>query len=249
MSAQLIHGECMAAMAALPAASCDLVLNDPPYGTTANAWDKALDWRLFWRQLLRLGKPHALYIFFTAMPMAADILQANRAMFRYDLVWEKTLPVGFLNCSRAPLRKHEILLVFSGQGAKTYNPIRVKGKPYAVTSLKKQTTNYGKFNNAPYSRKSNDRYPTSILCYGRDQKNYQKSHPTAKPTALLQWLIRTYSNPGDLVLDPTMGGGSTGEACLLTGRRFVGIERDPDFFDMACARLGQSSRSMRTKPA
>ena len=226
-------------MKEIPDKSVDMILCDLPYGQTArNKWDVVIPFDNLWSQYERLIKPNGAIILFANGMFTADLLQSNRSLWRYNLVWEKTTPTGFLNANRMPLRKHEDICVFY-KSQPTYHPQKTSGHPRKVSTAlhkrnSKETTNYGEHGLHTYD--STERFPTSILCFKTDK---QKSalHPTQKPVALLEYLINTYTNGNDLVLDNCMGSGSTGVAALNLNRKFIGIELDTTYCGVAKERI------------
>lgn len=251
---QLFHGNCFDLLRSLPDASVDLVLTDPPYGTTNLPFDKqyrkrGLDWKSWWTEIHRVAKPTAIIVCFAAQPFTTDLINSNRKFFRYDCVWQKTAPVGFLSANVRPLRSHESLLIFCRQYGprrvrqgehfvrqvqSVYNPQFTEGTPYTHHYHASPATHYSATKALPSRRGDGRRYPTSVLTYGRDVPS---THPTAKPVELLKYLIRTFSHPGDMVLDPFTGGGSCGVSAAAEGRRFIGSEMDRVHFETARARV------------
>ena len=235
-------GDCMNWLKTLPEGSIDLVLTDPPFGRTNAAWDTAPDYAALFREVWRVLNPNGAAVFSSMFPIACDLVQASRKEFRYDLVWEKTTTTGFLNANRMPLRSHELLLVFYRK-LPVYHPQFSEGLPYFKRrEVGKASSLYGPkvMENGTYSGR---RFPKSVLTFphDKDRPNTKVSvfHPTQKPQSLLKYLIETYTNPGDTVLDPFMGSGSTGVAALATGRNFIGYELDKTFFETARKRLGE----------
>jgi DNA modification methylase len=242
VSLRLHEGNCFNHLASLPDASIDLMVTDPPYGTTALAFDQQrIDWAAWWGEVHRVCKPTAVMVCFAAQPFATDLINSNRKHFRYDIVWEKTNAVGFLSANVRPLRGHELMLVFCRQfGARrseaksVYNPQLTAGAPY-TRKPRPVPAHYHQRNTLdPGYENTGTRHPTSVLRVARDVPSL---HPTAKPVELLRWLVRSYSHPGQTVLDPFMGSGSTGAACAIEGRNFVGIELDAQYFAVASKRL------------
>jgi len=222
----------------VPDHSIDLILTDPPYGVTACAWDKAPDLTKMWTEFNRVIKPTGAIVLTATQPFATDVINANRRRFRYDLVWVKNMAVGFLNAKRMPLRQHEHILVFYGK-LPTYNPQMTPGKPYHRKAGKVYpSTIYRAVSKVEGA--SDQRYPTSVLPFSRDSGRGLK-HPTQKPLALFQWLIKTYSNVGETVLDPFMGSGTTAVAAHVEGRHFLGFETDLNYHRMALERLEKLS--------
>lgn len=221
----------------------DLIICDMPYGKTHNMWDSVLDLNAVWENIHKITKENAAIILFAQGIFYIDLVNSNRKEFRYDIVWDKVLPSGHLNARRMPLRTHEQLAVFYKK-LPTYNPQMTIGKPlHSVGSRHNvqivtgnSNNNYGKFVQNDNRVGSIDKFPTSIQ---RFQKPHSSLcvHPTAKPVELLQWLVLTYSNKGDTVLDFCMGSGSTGVACVNTERNFIGIELNKEYFDRAKERI------------
>lgn len=236
--AELLLGDCLERLREIPDGSVDLVLTDPPYGTTANDWDTALS--IPWNELNRITKPHAPIVLFSQLPFAVDVIAGNRKNYRYEWIWHKTCPVGYFIANRRPLRAHENILVFSADNKSTYNPQYWYSKPYRRENAAK-TSNYNNAVRIATDSPDGKRYPIDVLTYSRDQ-GY---HPTQKPVKLLEYLILTYTNAGETVLDFTMGSGSTGVACANTGREFIGIERDPKYFKIAQQRIEAASAQLR----
>ncbi len=209
----------------LPALSgIALILGDPPYGRTQLDWDIAVNWSHFWPVAYQVCTSHALQVLFSQQPMTTDLINSNRARYRYELVWPKTMPTGFLDANRRPLRAHEALQVFSARfEGTTYNPQKVPCKPRSIGRLGGKASHYG-----GHTRNLQDTYtdyhPTDVLPYFASGHGGKSDHETAKPLDLMLWLVMTYSNPGDLVVDPWMGSGPTLEACKRLGRRCIGIE-------------------------
>ena len=213
----------------------DAVITDPPYGLTDNDWDQAPPlsywWRLTWSLLKRTG----IAAVCSQQLFTTDLISSARRFWRYEIVWEKSIGVGFLSAKQRPLRAHEHVQIFARKMGGTYNPQMTEGKPYARASTKgRQSSNWGRYNPVA-SINQGVRYPRSLLRFSNAPRPGR--HPTAKPLELMEWLVATYTDPGDLVLDPYMGGCSTGAACLRLGRQFVGIEQDARYFQMATDRL------------
>lgn len=232
----LMRGDCLERMKEIPDGSVDLVLTDPPYGTTQNKWDSIVPLEPMWEQLKRVIKPNGVIVMFCQNTFTFKLGLSNEKMFRYTLVWEKTKAGGFLNANRMPLRAHEDILVFYRK-LPTYNPQFEAGKPY----VKKAVTNgdgdnYGKFDRVgQVNVNEGKRYPRSVIRFSND--NHGSLHPTQKPVALMEYLIKTYTNKGDTVLDFTIGSGTTGVACRNLNRKFIGIELDVDYFNIAKDRI------------
>jgi site-specific DNA-methyltransferase (adenine-specific) len=238
---KLYKGDCLELFKNIEDKSIDMILCDLPYEVTQNKKDIKIPFEPLWKNYERVIKDNGAIVLFAQGLFYIDLVNSNRKLFRYDIIWDKKLTTGFLNAKRMPLRQHEQIAVFYKK-LPTYNPQFKKGKPlhskgksYIDKDPKNQ--NYGKFEMTDDSRAgSTDKYPTSIF-------TFQKPHPsvavhrTEKPVDLLKELILTYTNPGELVLDNTMGSGSTGIAALEVGRRFIGIEMDKDDFKLASERI------------
>jgi len=237
MNFEMHHGDCIELMRALPDASVDMVLCDLPYGTTQNKWDSALPLPRLWNEYKRVCRGA---IVLTAQTPFDKVLGAsNLAMLRYEWVWEKTHPTGHLNAKRAPMKAHENVLVFYKKQP-TYNPIKTGGHVRkTATKRKDETQTYGLQSFSELGYDSTERYPRSVLKFASDKQRISL-HPTQKPVALMEYLIRTYTNEGDTVLDNTMGSGTTGVACANTGRRFVGMEMDVGYFEIASKRVAEA---------
>tara|TARA_R110000796_G_scaffold213722_5_gene329801 strand:- start:94 stop:825 length:732 start_codon:yes stop_codon:yes gene_type:complete len=238
----LYNDDCFNVFPKLKDKSIDLFVLDLPYGQTACKWDSCIDLTKMWVQIKRIMKPNAVILFYCTTKFGYKIIQSNEKWFRYDLIWKKSRKVGFLSANKMPLRQHENIYVFKDTGG-TYNPQKTKGKPYKCKQGK-QTNLYGieDKENVTTTNKG-DRHPTSIYpdtieTTILEHNNPVKSlHRTQKPTSLCEWLIKTYSNEGDTVMDFTMGSGTTGEACKNTKRKFIGVEMDKDIFKVAKDRL------------
>ena len=230
----IYNGDCIVGMKILPDNSVDMVLTDPPYGTTQNKWDTVVDMEAFWKEIKRVTKKNSAILIFTQMPFTATVVMANPKMFRYEWICEKHKPTGFLNANRMPLKAHENVLVFY-EKLPTYNPQMIQGKPhYRGGERKRTSTNYKLF--SPTYSISNEYYPRDVL-----KVNWKDSirglHPTQKPVSLCEYFIKTYSNEGDVILDPFIGSGTTAVAAVNTGRKYIGFEQDDNYFDIAQNRL------------
>lgn len=234
ISCTLMQGDCLTLMQSLPDASVDLILCDLPYGTTRNKWDSVIHLEEMWLQYKRICRGA---IVLTAQTPFDKVLGAsNLGMLRYEWIWEKSHPTGHLNAKRAPMKAHENILVFYDRQP-TYNPIKTSGHARkTATKRKDDTPSYGKqrFIELPYD--STERYPRSVQKFSSD-KQRSSLHPTQKPVALMEYLVRTYTNEGDTVLDNCMGSGTTGVACVNTSRRFIGMELDEKYFLIARDRI------------
>jgi len=233
----LLHGDCLELMPTLGDNCVDMVLVDLPYGQTSCAWDCEIDLTEMWVQLKRICKPNANIVFFCTTKFGYQLIKSNEKWFRYDLVWSKpSSNAGFANANRMPMRKHELIYVFANPlgNKKTYNPQMIEGKPYSRGVYKCDANTYGKIGAVAADNKGT-RHPSSII--ERNLTGEKRYHSTQKPLGLCEWLIKTYSNEGDVVLDFTMGSGSTIVAAKNTGREFIGIEMDEEIFKIAEERL------------
>lgn len=234
----LLQGDCLELMKDIPDKSIDLILCDLPYGTTRNKWDTVIPFDKLWAQYNRIIKDNGAIVLFSQMPFGASLIMSNPKMFRYEWIWEKEQGTGWLNAKKMPLKKHENILVFY-KHLPTYNP---QGLIELVSPVERQAknhehgSNYGANSQNSWSAQYTN-YPTDMLKYDRD-KNKKALHPTQKPVALLEYLVKTYTNEGDTVLDNCMGSGSTGVACKNTNREFIGMELDENYYKIACERLG-----------
>lgn len=238
MSWDLALADCHEWLETLPDGSVDLVCCDPPYHLTNLAFD-ALEvrWAELWPLIYRKCKPSAVQVMSSAQPFTTDLIVSNRKRFRYELIWPKTMATGHLNVHRRPLQSHEAIIVFSAsQGA--YNPQMGTGKPKGVmTKYATSTKHYGS-HKAVATVNNGERYPRTVLpSFSNGHGGVAVDHPTQKPLELLCYLVKTYSNPGDLVIDPFSGSGTTGAACILTGRDFKGCEISPEYHRVATRRL------------
>jgi site-specific DNA-methyltransferase (adenine-specific) len=239
----LIQGNCLEVMPTLPENSVDLVVCDPPYGTTTIKWDEILDFNEMWECYGKVVKPTGIIVLFGSQPFSAQLICSKLEWFRYELVWNKNKCGSPGLAKKRPMKVHENILVFSRKTGGTYNPQMEVGEPYSRTS--KNPEGYvGRKNDHGYGLKpvksfknGGTRYPKSILNISRDFSAQQQVHPTQKPVPLMEWLIKTYSNEGDVVLDNCMGSGPGGIAADRLGRNFVGIESDPRFFGVAKNRI------------
>ena len=245
MKIDLYNDDCFNILKDIPDGSVDFVLTDPPYGTTAIKWDNVLDFNKMWVELERITKPKANIIFFASQPFTSLLITSKLDWFKYELIWNKNKCGSPGLAKYRPNKVHENIVVFSRESGSTYNPIMEEGDAYERKTNNpngygtgKNTHGYGFGNKKSFGSKNNGtRYPKSILHASRNFSAQQTVHPTQKPTNVLNWLIMTYSNPNDVVLDFTMGSGSTGVSAKLTGRDFIGIELDKKYFNIAKGRI------------
>jgi len=239
---KLFLGDCLNILPSLPEKSVDLILTDPPFGLTNNAWDKIIPFGAMWEQLMKVAKPHAAIILFGAEPFTSKLICSNESMFKSRIIWRKNAPTGHLNAKKMPMRATEDICVFYDQQP-TYNPQKTTGhKPMAQWVHKSQTPVYGKTKQGHTGGGNTDRHPVDIVEFDvvmgfGTSADGKRLHPNQKPLALLEYLIKTYSNVGDTVLDFCMGSGSTGVAAKQTNRRFIGVESSKNYFEIAQARI------------
>lgn len=240
------QGDCLELMKDIPDGSIDMILCDLPYGQTArNKWDVVIPFEPLWEQYKRIIKENGAIVLFGNGMFTAELMLSNQSMWKYNIIWEKTQPTGFQNANRMPMRSHEDMCVFY-QKQPTYNPQKTSGHIRKVSTAEhkrnsKQSTNYREIKNHTYD--STERFPRSVWKYAKD---VQKSalHPTQKPVALLECLIKTYTNEGEVVLDNCMGSGSTCIATINTGRRYIGFELEQNYFDIAHQRIQQAKQGL-----
>ena len=236
MTYEIYNEDCLEGMKRIDSGAVDMILTDLPYGITDCAFDVRIPFEPMWEQFKRVTKRNAAIALFSQMPFGAELIMSNRKMFRYEIIWEKSLAVGFLNAKKMPLRCHENILLFY-QALPTYNPQMWKGKPYKYTFP--GSTNYNKATAVGKDNLNGMHYPRDVQ-YCPSLLGTGIIHPQQKPVDLLEYLIRTYTNEGELVLDATMGSGSTGVAAINTNRRFIGFETEQKFFDIARKRIDEA---------
>ena len=227
---KVIEGDCLDVLSLLPDNSIDMVLCDLPYGTTQNKWDSVIDLQKLWKLYSRVVKSNGAIVLTSQGVFTAKLIISNETDFRYKIIWEKSKPTNFLNSKKQPLRKHEDICVFYKKQP-VYNPQMTVGKPYTKGIRKKQGTgSYGDFKPILVESKDGFRYPTDIIYFktAESEGNGIVWHPTQKPVELGRYLIRTFTNVGDVVLDNTCGSGSFLVSAILENRNFVGIEKNHD---------------------
>lgn len=230
---KLACGDCLELMKNIPDGIVDMVLTDPPYGTTACKWDTVIPFDPMWEQLKRVTKKNAAIVLTASQPFTSALVMSNPKMFAYQWTWVKSKITGVLNAKRMPVRKHEQVLVFCDSKATgTYNAQELKPKG-TMTKQGGNSDNYGERNATEYLQEFTN-WPRDVLEIKSEGKTV---HPTQKPVALMEYLIKTYTNEGELVLDFTMGSGTTGVAAMNLGRKFIGIELDEKYFEIAKRRI------------
>lgn len=243
---RLMMGDCLERMAEIEDGSVDLVLTDPPYGTTACKWDAVIPFEPMWAHVWRVLKPNGAAVFTASQPFTSALVMSQADKFKYDWSWRKSNATGHLNAKKMPMRQHEDILIF-GSKKIDYNP-QMFNKPSprkAQRSVKSKgaygDVQEGVFREAPETMG----YPRSVIEFNTAYHAREAGlHPTQKPVALMEYLIRTYTNEGETVLDFTMGSGTTGVACSNTNRKFIGIERDETYFNIAQERIEEAQRRL-----
>jgi len=247
----LLHGDCLELMRDIPDCSIDMILADLPYGTTACKWDVVIPLEPLWEQYKRIIKSNGAIVLTASQPFTSALVMSNVKMFKYEWVWDKKRGANFANVKTQPFKEHENILVFS-KAKHTYNPIKIlrtekslkryndtasfkNNGTHNTTGIKRQTVNLEKYRN-----------PRSIIEFniGEEKRNGENNHPTKKPVALMEYLIKTYTNEGETVLDNVMGSGTTGIACMNTNRNFIGMELDDKYFAIAENRIKEHKQQL-----
>jgi len=230
----LLNGDCLELMKTIPDGSIDMILTDPPYGTTACKWDSVIDFDLMWLQLKRIIKPNGAIVLFGSEPFSSALRMSNIKQYKYDWVWDKRLPSGMQIAKYRPMQRHENIMVFCENGTPKYYPIKTPQKERTGKIYSKSETSPVKYDDGKL-KTYKEKNPQSIIeFYKRDGKSL---HPTQKPVALLEYLIKTYTQEGETVLDFTCGSGSTLVAAKNTNRHAIGIELDETYFKIAQERI------------
>ena len=233
---ELYNADCFDVMPMIADKSIDCIIADLPYGTTSCKWDSILPFDKLWEQYKRIIKDNGAIILFGSQPFTSALVMSNPKMFRYELVWDKKNPTNFASANKCPLKSHENILVFYLRKS-TYNPIKWRGKINHKQGNSKENFADTRGN---IKRVDDDlsgmKFPKSIIVFEKHSSQCG-FHPTQKPVALLEYLIKTYTNENELILDNTMGSGTTGIACQNTNRKFIGIEKETNYFDIAVKRI------------
>ena len=242
---KLLQGDCLELMKKIPDKSIDMILCDLPYGTTRNKWDSTIDLDKLWQQYNRVIKDNGAIALFAQTPFDKVLGSSNLKMLKYEWIWEKDNATGFLNSKKMPLKIHENILIFY-KSLPTYNPqMRTGFKPYKCKQGHGSSSwNYDENFGGHITESNGERYPIDIIKFNRDK---DKLHKTQKPVPLLEYLIKTYTNEGDLVLDNCMGSGSTGVACINTNRNFIGMELNEEFFNIGKQRIDERLKEKETE--
>lgn len=254
MQIKLIHGDCLERMKDIPNGSIDAIITDPPYGTTACSWDSVIPFDLMWEQLNRVIKPNGAIVLFGNQPFTSFLIYSNIKKFRHQWTWIKNKPTGAFNAKYMPMKSSEDIIVF-GLNKVNYYPIMVKRTESEFQSSYRKNdsiswgSNITSTKNNIIKRKSKEqqwfKYPTNVINIPKDDKRNGLQHPTQKPVALMEYLIKTYTNKNETVLDFTMGSGSTGVAAINTKRNFIGIEKEQKYYDIAQSRITQAQNELK----
>ena len=245
---EILLGDCLELMKDIPNGSIDMILCDLPYGTTNCKWDVIIPFDKLWEQYYRITKQNAAIVLFSTQPFTTALISSNMKYFRYSLIWDKIRAAGFLNANRMPLKQHEDINVFY-KAQPTYNPQKYIDKPYDKTKYNgnKLDKNVLGAYTSQSSKNEGERFPKSILTFSQDWRRQDQIHPTQKPVDLLRWLIRTYTNESELVLDNTAGSGSTAEACLKENRQFIVMEKEQKYYDIILKRVADFNKNFEPK--
>jgi len=246
------YGDCLVEMDKIADKSVDMILCDLPYGTTACKWDSVIDFKLMWEQLNRIIKPNGAIVLFGSEPFSSALRMSNMKNFRYDWIWDKIKGSGFLNANKMPIKRHEVISIFYKK-LPTYNKQLKKrnANSHSLGKVENYTANKEKYKNGVYAMQGiefkkmnaiNDysfKNPDTIIeiSVGNSRGQYKRLHPTQKPVLLMEYLILTYTNENETILDFTMGSGSTGVAAKNLNRNFIGIEMDENYFNIAVDRI------------
>ena len=234
---KLLHGDCLERMKEIPDGSVDMILTDPPYGTTNCRWDSVIPLDDMWKQLRRIIKPNGATVLFSAQPFTTTLISSNIKKFKYCMVWKKSKCGSPLTARYKPLTKHEDLCVFALHNTLNYYPQMQEGKPYKRKFTEHKTNNHGFGIKGVEHTNEGTRHPSTVLDFPQQWRRQDQIHPTQKPVELLEHLIKSHTNENETVLDFTFGSCSTGIACLNTNRKFIGIELDNDYFDIGAERM------------
>ena len=231
---KLYHGDCLEVMQGMPDSSVDMVMADPPYGTTACKWDSIIPLEPMWKELKRVIKKNGAIVLTASQPFTSILATSNLEIFRYELIWEKEQATNFMFLKKQFGKIHENILVFY-RHQPTYNAQKKSGHTPSRSGSKNRIKSHMLNGGSPKEAGSTKRYPCSIIKQNRDRTSL---HPTQKPVALMEYLIKTYTNEGETVLDFCMGSGTTGVACRNLNRDFIGIEKEKEYFEIAVNRIG-----------
>lgn len=237
---KIFNEDCLIGMQRIPDKSIDCIICDLPYGTTKNHWDCVIPFESLWKQFKRITKDNAAIVLFGQQPFTSLLVMSNINMFRYELIWEKEQGTGFLNAKKMPLKSHENILVFYDK-LPTYNPQMTKGSKYNKHRRTNGSDNYGSYE-VVNTENAGVRYPLSVIKCHRD---FFKKHNTQKPVELIRYLIRTFSNEEETILDATIGSGTTAIAAMRENRHFIGFELEKRYYDIACKRIEEERQNLK----
>ena len=240
----LMKGDCLERMKEVESGSVDLILTDPPYNTTSCSWDLQIPFEAMWLELKRIIKPKGAIVLFGSQPFTSTLILSNIKMFKYELIWDKNKGTQPQLANIQPMKSHENICVF-GEGRILYNPQKMKGTPYERDNKQKHKDHSLSKGLKPIKQKNDGfRFPKTIQMFPRDYSAQSRLHPTQKPVALMEYLIKTYTNENETVLDFTFGSGTTGVACMNTNRKFIGIEMDDHYFDIGSKRILEANKDV-----
>jgi len=242
-------GDCLEVMKTIESGSIDAIITDPPYGTTACKWDSVIDFELMWEQLNRIIKLNGAIVLFGSEPFSSALRMSNIKNFKYDWIWDKTRGYNFAQANYAPMKSHEIVSIFSTggitnnkRGSVPYFPIKTDNHITHRSGTPTKSENLNSWNSKALNKEHKGFFPKSIQVFKKEGKN---THPTQKPVALMEYLIKTYTNENETVLDFTMGSGSTGVAAKNLKRKFIGIEQDEKYFKIAEERINKQEKQLK----
>jgi site-specific DNA-methyltransferase (adenine-specific) len=247
---EILLGDCLELMKDIPNGSIDAIITDPPYGTTACKWDTIIPFEPLWEQYERIIKPNGAIVLFGSQPFTSALIMSNPKLFKYELIWDKKTGLGFLDSKFRPLKSHENIIVFGLGGCSNGSKIPMKYNPQGLIETTKQNKNTKSniLNSEPKKRENlgttHTNYPKSILTFSRVRSG---NHPTQKPVELFEYLIKTYTNEGDLVLDNAAGSGTTAIACLKTKRQFIVMEKEQEYYDIILKRVADFNKKFETQ--
>lgn len=243
MDSFIINGECIEEMSKLTEESIDLILCDLPYGTTQCKWDSIIPFDKLWEQYERIIKPNGAIVLTASQPFTSNLVMSNLKLFRYSLVWEKSKSTGYLNSKKMPMRSHEDILVFY-KSLPTYNPQMIEGTPYDKGVAHRPTDVYREQKGEIHVKNETGlRYPRSVQYFKTAESEGKVYHPTQKPVSLMKWIIKTYTNENDVVLDNCIGAGTTAIAAIQTNRRYIGIELDSNYYKITLERIDEELKN------
>ena len=248
---EILLGDCLELMKDIPNGSIDMILCDLPYGTTACKWDTIIPFEKLWEQYERIIKPNGAIVLTASQPFTTELINSKRTLFRYEMIWAKNMPTGAFNANKMPMKSHENVLVFY-KSLPTYNPQKTKRtekelkrfmKEPIVTKIENSV--YGSFDRTVLGRDAEMKNPNSLLLFDvvNGRSGDKQPHPTQKPVSLFEYLIKTYSNEGDLILDNCAGSGTTAIACLNTNRQFIVMEKEPEYYEIIKKRVGDFNKN------